>query len=70
MQAECWARLGKLGFRRQKVLQVKSADAASEGANLSDAAIKARQASSGSYIEAEKCVSLGSNPNPHPTPIS
>ena len=55
-QAECWKQLGKLGFRRQKVLQVKSADAAAAGAQLDDAAIKARQALAGSFVEAEKRV--------------
>ena len=52
----CIACAGKLGFRRQKVLQVKSADAAAAGAQLDDAAIKARQALAGSFVEAEKRV--------------
>ena len=55
-QAACWEGLQRLGFRRQRVLQVKSVNEAATGAALSDEAIKSRQGSAGSFVEAEKRV--------------
>ena len=55
-QAACWERLGRLGFRRQRVPHVKSVNEAAAGAVLGVEVIRARQASAGSYVEAEKRV--------------
>lgn len=55
-QADCWESLQRLGFRRQRVIQVKSVDEAAAGATLTDAAVKARQASAGSFVEAKQRI--------------
>ena len=52
----CWEGLQRLGFRRQRYTRVKSVSEAAAGADLTDEAIKARQASAGSFVEAEKRV--------------
>lgn len=46
----------RLGFRRQRVIQVKSVNEAAAGAALTDAAVKSRQASAGSFVEAKQRV--------------
>ena len=50
-QADCWQGLQRLGFRRQRVLQVKSVNEAASGDGLTDDAVKARQAGTGSFVE-------------------
>jgi len=52
----CWEGLQRLGFRRQRYTRVKSVSEAAAGADLTDEAVKARQASAGSFVEAEKRV--------------
>ena len=52
-QKRCWDALKRLGFKRQRVLKVKSVDEAGAGAQLSAEVIAARQASEGSFVEAE-----------------
>ena len=44
----CWEGLQRLGFRRQRYTRVKSVSEAAAGADLTDEAVKARQASAGS----------------------
>ena len=55
-QAKCWSELGRLGFRRKRMLQVKSLDDAATGAALSDASVAARRESDGAWVEAEQRV--------------
>jgi len=55
-QEQCWRELGKLGFRRQRVLQVKSADEAAAGKSLNDATIQARAAGGGAFVAAQRRV--------------
>ena len=53
--AACWERLQRLGFRRQRVPQVKSVNEVAGGA-LTEAAVKSRQASASSFIAAQQRV--------------
>jgi hemoglobin len=55
-QERCWRELGKLGFRRQRMLQVKSVGEAAAGQSQNAAAIQARAANGGAFVAGQRNV--------------